>query len=140
VWVSLPRFPSELWCGKRCPCRVAQGKRLFFLLSPLTLLSILFNFSSLLCSTISPFTPYPHLLPRCSYLTPTLTLSRRTESLLTFSGGAEGFVVMLGGHVKCRTHMGCVSTAVTVFLALLAMRRLCSVESSRSPSALHPCS
>jgi hypothetical protein len=104
------------------------------------LLSILFFFSSILYSTIFPHLPYHHLLPRCSCLTPTRTLSRRTESLLIFSGGAEGFVVMLGGHVKCRTHMGCVSTAVTVFLALLAMRRLCSVESSRFPSALHPCS
>ena len=99
---------------------------------------------SYLCS-LSSLVSSHSLLLLCSNLALTpalaLTLSRSTESLLMFSGGAEGFVVMLGGHVKCRTHMGWVSTAVEVVLASLrAIWILKSIESRRSPTAVQPCS
>jgi hypothetical protein len=110
---------------------------LLILYSPFSSLLLHFYFSSPLLQ--------PHPQPRSTYRTPALTLiltlSRSTESLLMFSGGAEGFVVMLGGHVKCRTHMGWVSTAVEVVLASLrAIWILKSIESRRSPTAVQPCS
>ena len=100
-------------------------------------LSLLFSLLILYYSSLNSL-----LLCSNLALTPALalTLSRSTESLLMFSGGAEGFVVMLGGHVKCRTHMGWVSTAVGVVLASLrAIWILKSIESRRSPTAVQPC-
>lgn len=67
-----------------------------------------------------------------------LTLSRSTESLLMFSGGADGLVVRLGGQVKCRTHIGCVSTAVTVLFPLLSVRRVCSADSRPCAPTVQP--
>ena len=68
------------------------------------------------------------------------TWSSRTLSLRMFSGGADGLLVLLGGHVKCRTHIGCVSTAVTALLDLLAMRSSYSFDSSAyTDDTVHPC-
>lgn len=68
------------------------------------------------------------------------TWSRRTLSLRMFSGGADGLFVLLGGHVKWRTHIGCVSTAVTALLDSLAIRSSCSFDSSAyAADTVHPC-
>ena len=82
-----------------------------------------------------------HKIIECTTMsTMSCTWSSRTLSLRIFSGGADGLFVLLGGHVKCRTHIGCVSTAVTALLDLLAMRSSCSFDSSAyAADTVHPC-